>query len=279
MITKLLKVFLTIFFLIFSYINWKKRNQDNKNLIAFASDKLLSSANNFLLLLQEAKPTTLNNKNKSQDNLSLVSEGELTSSLPRNTSMSSSTNHVDDNNLEGSLPPPNEAGADSKPSSLAAPALANKLQSLTNIFKTNKEPTGDLITSTTTNASTFASFFTTKNEEVHVNIDLPYGGVVASSAAGAAMGNGTFSASNGQAPTANATDPMASVMFEHYQLPTFKDIAIVVKDKDLGSMIAYAMTTPEYERKLMEMILINSKIASQEELKVNVKSLSKIPEV
>ncbi len=42
-------------------------------------------------------------------------------------------------------------------------------------------------------------------------------------------------------------------MFEHFQLPTFKDISIIVRDKDLGSIIAYAMTTPEYERKLADL--------------------------
>ncbi|KAI2795487.1 hypothetical protein BLOT_016702, partial [Blomia tropicalis] len=40
-------------------------------------------------------------------------------------------------------------------------------------------------------------------------------------------------------------------MYEHYQLPTQKDVSII----DLGSIIAYALTTPEYERKLLEISL------------------------
>lgn len=39
-------------------------------------------------------------------------------------------------------------------------------------------------------------------------------------------------------------------MFEHYQLPTYKDIAIVVRNKDPGSIIAYSLTTPEYDNQL-----------------------------
>lgn len=41
-------------------------------------------------------------------------------------------------------------------------------------------------------------------------------------------------------------------MFEHYQLPTHKDVSIIVRDKDLGSIIAYALTTPEYDRKVAD---------------------------
>ncbi|OTF78986.1 hypothetical protein BLA29_006967, partial [Euroglyphus maynei] len=39
-------------------------------------------------------------------------------------------------------------------------------------------------------------------------------------------------------------------MFEHYQLPTYKDISIIVRDRDPGSIISYSLTTPEYEQKL-----------------------------
>lgn len=42
-------------------------------------------------------------------------------------------------------------------------------------------------------------------------------------------------------------------MFEHYQLPSYRDISIIIRDKDLGSIIAYALTTPEYERKLADL--------------------------
>ena len=52
-------------------------------------------------------------------------------------------------------------------------------------------------------------------------------------------------------------------MFEHYQLPTYKDVSIIVRDRDLGSIISYSLTTPEYEQKL-------SAIKSEMEAKSNV---------
>lgn len=75
----------------------------------------------------------------------------------------------------------------------------------------------------TTSTSSFASRFLPKTtEENFVNIELPF--------------------DNGK----------STQMLEHYQLPTYKDIAIIVRNKDPGSIIAYAMTTPEYEQKLTE---------------------------
>lgn len=83
---------------------------------------------------------------------------------------------------------------------------------------------------------------TANNEEVqYINLEVNFDDLDSSTV-------------NAASVTANATaEPAGIKMFQHYHLPMYRDIAIVVKDRDLGSMIAYALTTPEYERRLAEL--------------------------
>lgn len=115
----------------------------------------------------------------------------------------------------------------------------------------------------TTSTAVFAAFFNAGagpskllgNEEVQyialeVNFnDLnPVLSTISTATGGAANSNAP---ANGNA--ANDNSPPGIKMFEHFNLPMFRDIAIVVKDRDLGSMIAYALTTPTYEKRLAEL--------------------------
>lgn len=105
------------------------------------------------------------------------------------------------------------------------------------------------ITSDNDSSTSFTSkIFTRNTEEIPFVIEMPF------------ANNNNNNAKQNQA-------------FVHYQLPTFKDFAIIVRDCDPGSIIAYSLTTPEYERKLkLSKSLIGDLQSDQEKLSTDLNS-------
>ena len=133
----------------------------------------------------------------------------------------------------------------------------NKLSLLKNKMLSKVAPkssSSSLLTTTTTttqdnpdsslSSSSFTSKIFNRNiDDMNVIIEMPF--------------------DNNNSSSNNKNVNKSNQMFEHYQLPTYKDVSIIVRDRDLGSIISYSLTTPEYEQKL-------SAIKSEMEAKSNV---------
>nr|XP_027197388.1 1-phosphatidylinositol 3-phosphate 5-kinase-like [Dermatophagoides pteronyssinus] len=191
----------------------KRNNLDNKF--------ITSIVNRFLSNDSESKSNdNVKNLVENNNNNNTNENNNVDNIKEDNISYFSDLNEIDDNNFIESSSTDNQEKSPNKLS-----ALKNKMLSKV----APKSSSSLAATSDTIDSSSFTSKIFSRNIDDSVIIEMPFDN------------NNNIN---------NKIANKSNQMFEHYQLPTYKDISIIVRDRDPGSIISYSLTTPEYEQKL-----------------------------
>ncbi|XP_075584581.1 1-phosphatidylinositol 3-phosphate 5-kinase fab1 [Dermatophagoides farinae] len=211
----------------------KRNNIDNKFITSFVN-RFLSND------LESKSNNDKNHVENENNNVDVSGKDDNLSSYFSDLNEIYDTNSIESSNVDNNQ--------EKSPNKLSL--LKNKMLSKV----APKSSSSSLLTTTTTttqdnpdsslSSSSFTSKIFNRNiDDMNVIIEMPF--------------------DNNNSSSNNKNVNKSNQMFEHYQLPTYKDVSIIVRDRDLGSIISYSLTTPEYEQKL-------SAIKSEMEAKSNV---------
>lgn len=194
----------------------KKRGPDSNKFITSIVNRFLSNDST-----NESKSDPKNSEQTEQSSSDLQS-----AQMKENSSSARETTGISD------------SMADSWENKKQTSSIKNKIISKVTDGSLNESNATVASASTTTSSSTLFStklFTRNNNDEIQIVFEMPFD---------------LNDNQDSQLATPASSSSSTSAQFNHYQLPSYRDISIIVRGSDPGSIIAYALTLPEYETKL-----------------------------